>query len=208
MRANHLKEMLKTKMAQKLDKSLESKLYEYIQYFVIVELLGNGEYRTVGKCEPLDRWEMGKCPPDVCLMYLPLKTYYEFLVEYPSTRVRVGEIMEARIEISDPFQMNRPINEHGGYLAMVVTNQIGIQVEYEAFPSEEEGVHVVQMIFASAGKFTAMVQFNGHDIQSCPAVVKAMKSKVNFTFFGPTTHHKRKDCEKVGPSFNPRSFFS
>jgi hypothetical protein len=66
----------------------------------------------------------------------------------------------------------------------------------------------VNLTFASAGRYTAMVQFNGHDIQSCPAILKAVSSKfLNLVFYGPTTHHKKKD-DKVGPSFNPRSFFS
>ncbi len=65
------------------------------------------------------------------------------VVEYPQTRVSVGENMESRIEISDPFNMNKPVREHGGYLAMVVTNELGVQVEYEAFP----GLFLLSLFF-------------------------------------------------------------
>mmetsp|Transcript_43734 Transcript_43734/g.61467 ORF Transcript_43734/g.61467 Transcript_43734/m.61467 type:complete len:210 (+) Transcript_43734:1164-1793(+) len=209
MRAAKLKEMLKTKMVQRLDKTRTQKLLEYVQYFVIVELDGEtGEHRVVGKSEPLDRWEIEKCPANRCLMFLPFKSHYDFIVDYPVTRVRVGDTLVVRIEISDPFKLNRPVVQHGGYLSLCVTNRFGVQVEYEAAPLDgQEGTHLAEVVFASPGKYYGMVQFDGHAVQSCNAVLRVSKGKGAYLLrTNQKTKHKKKESKSHAPSFNPKFF--
>ena len=143
MRAAQLKETVKNKMCSKLDKAAETRLREYVQYFVIVELTKSGEHRIVGKCEPLGRWEVGLCPPDSRLMFLPIMGHFEFVVDYPLTRVALGENFYVRIEVTDPFRLNKPVKTHNGYLAVVCTSKAGVQTEYEVQPVE--GIHSLSL---------------------------------------------------------------
>ena len=216
-----------------------------MRFFVIVELEGE-EHRVIQMAEPLGRWEVGKCPPGACLMFLPLKSHYEFIVDYPVTRVRVGlcqlnlkfphsfgfflffifnistphylllqlgDTLVVRIDISDPFHLSRPVTKHGGILTLCVTNvKLGITVEYEAKPMKKrekggEGVHLVEVLFATPGKYTGMVQFNGYSVQSCHADIRVMKGKgVGFVVKGAKTKHKMKEVKEREPSFNPKFF--
>mmetsp|Transcript_22130 Transcript_22130/g.30398 ORF Transcript_22130/g.30398 Transcript_22130/m.30398 type:complete len:797 (+) Transcript_22130:28-2418(+) len=207
MRAVKLKELVKEKMCSKLEKDSVAKLRDYVQFYVIVELCKNGEQRVVGKCEPLDRWQVGGGTIDSRLMYLPVMGHYDFLVDYPLTRVSVGEQFYVRIDCTDPFRLGRTVQHHNGYLALVLTSKVtGIQVEYEAEYSE--GTHVAATTFATPGRYNAMVQFNGHDVQSRNALVRVGKGKPVFRFQGLKTKHKKKEVkEQAAPSF-PRSFHS
>lgn len=209
MRAIKLKEIIKTKMTKKLERDQEVKLRAYLQYFVLMELGNDQSTRIIGKKEPLDKWAVTELEmkTETCLLYLIVKTHYSFMIHFPKSVIVLGEPMVVSAQVTDPFKFNTPVKEHGGYLALRVMNiQTGVEIEYELVEVENEiGLFTATLCFAVKGRFSAMVEFNGHAVQSRMAVIRVKKSKGSMTFLRRKRTHKMKEKELPPPK--PKGFF-
>ena len=159
-------------------------------------------------------------------IHIVLFNFFLFILFFYSTvSPPLGDTLVVRIDISDPFNLSRPVTKHGGQLILSITNvKLGITIEYEAKPmkkkkekgkevkkgeGEGEGVHLVEVLFASPGKYLGMVYFNDHPVQSCHANIRVVKGRgAGYIVKGgiTKTRHKKKEGKEKEPAFNPRIF--
>ena len=73
-------------------------------------------------------------------MYVPILGHFDFKVEYPSVRVKVGTFFVVHVLVTDPLHLDQPVDHMEGDLAVWVKNSLGTETEYEVVRDDSRKV--------------------------------------------------------------------